>query len=138
MGEPFRHRLRVRYHECDQQGVVFNAHYLAYCDICLVELWREAVEGYAGVAAKGLDVVVAEARIRFLAPLRFDEEFELRLTVARLGESSMTLEIAFDRDGEAIAEAELVQVFTDAESGDKVAIPDDVREGLERHASTAS
>jgi acyl-CoA thioester hydrolase len=134
MGEPFRHRLRVRYHECDQQGVVFNAHYLAYCDICLVELWRETVEGYAGVAAKGLDVVVAEARIRFVAPLRFDEEFELRLTVARLGESSMTLEIAFVRDGEAIAEAELAQVFIDAESGEKVAIPHDVREGLQRFA----
>jgi acyl-CoA thioester hydrolase len=134
MGEPFRHRLRVRYHECDQQGVVFNAHYLAYCDICLVELWREAVEGYAGIAAKGLDVVVAEARIRFLAPLRSDDEFEMRLTVATLGTSSMTLEIVLDRDGETVAEAELAQVFIDTESGDKVAIPGDVREALERHA----
>jgi acyl-CoA thioesterase FadM len=37
MGEPFRHRLRVRYHECDPQGVVFNANYLAYFDIALIE-----------------------------------------------------------------------------------------------------
>jgi acyl-CoA thioester hydrolase len=133
MGEPFRNRLRVRYHECDQQGVVFNAHYLAYCDICLVELWREAVEGNAGIAAKGLDVVVAEARIRFLAPLRFDDEFEMRLTVAALGTSSMTLEIVLDRDGETVAEADLAQVFIDAASGEKVAIPDDVRLALERH-----
>jgi acyl-CoA thioesterase FadM len=46
----------------------------------------------------------------------------------------MTLEIAFDRDGEAVAEAELAQVFIDADSGEKVAIPDDVREALERYA----
>lgn len=137
MGEPFRHRLRVRYHECDQQGVVFNAHYLAYCDICLVELWREAVEGYAGIAAKGLDVVVAEARIRFLAPLRFDDEFEMLLTVATLGTRSMTLEILFDRDGETVAEAELAQVFIATDSGEKVAIPDDVRPALERFAESS-
>jgi acyl-CoA thioester hydrolase len=91
VGEPFRHRLRVRYHECDPQGVVFNANYLAYCDICLVELWREVVEGHAGMAAKGIDVVVAEARIRFLAPLRFDDEVEMSLTITSLGTTSMQL-----------------------------------------------
>jgi acyl-CoA thioester hydrolase len=134
VGEPFRHRLRVRYQECDPQGVVFNANYLAYCDICLVELWRDVVEGGAGAAAKGLDVVVAEARIRFLAPLRFDDEFEMRLTITGLRASSMTLEIVLDCDGETVAEAELAQVFIDAESGEKVAIPDRVRRALERHA----
>jgi len=133
--EPFRHRLRVRYHECDPQGVVFNANYLAYCDICLVELWREVVEGYAGMAAKGIDVVVAEARVRFLAPLRFDDEFELRLTITDLGTSSMRLEIVLDRDGQAVAEAELAQVFIDIESGEKISIPAEIRRALEPHAA---
>ncbi|MDQ3434437.1 MAG: hypothetical protein M3481_07100 [Actinomycetota bacterium] len=32
MSSPFRHRMRVRYSECDLQGVVFNAQYLAYSD----------------------------------------------------------------------------------------------------------
>jgi len=36
---PFRHRLRVRYNECDPQGVVFNANYLTF-DITITELWR--------------------------------------------------------------------------------------------------
>jgi acyl-CoA thioester hydrolase len=133
VGEPFRHRFRVRYHECDPQGVVFNANYLTYCDICLVELWRETVQGYAGMAAKGLDVVVAEATIRFLSPLRFDDEFETLLTVTALGDSSMTLEIVLIRDDETVAEAELAQVFIDLESSDKVAIPEDVRAALSRH-----
>jgi acyl-CoA thioester hydrolase len=134
VGVPFRHRLRVRYHECDPQGVVFNAHYLAYCDICLTELWRDAVEGYAGMAAKGVDVVVAEARVRYLAPLRFDDELEMRLTVASLGKSSMTLEIEMQRDGEPIAEAELAQVFISLESGEKIPIPDEIRRALVPYA----
>ena len=41
MGEPFRYRQRVRYHECDPQGVVFNAQLPAYFDIAMTELWRE-------------------------------------------------------------------------------------------------
>ena len=41
-GREFRHPLRVRYHECDPQGHVFNANYLAYADIAVTELYREA------------------------------------------------------------------------------------------------
>ena len=42
MAEPFRHRLRVRWSECDLQGVVFYPQYLAYLDHTVTELWREA------------------------------------------------------------------------------------------------
>ena len=66
MGEPFTHHLRVRYAECDAQGVVFNAHYLAYFDTSLTELWRAAFGGYQArtrlVKTLGTrDVVVAVA-----------------------------------------------------------------------------
>ena len=40
MPEPFRHRLRVRWSECDLQGVVFYPQYLAYLDHTVTELWR--------------------------------------------------------------------------------------------------
>src|SRR3712207_6949070 len=47
----FVHRLRVRYSECDPQGVVFNAHFVTYFDIALTELWREANGPYGGMTA---------------------------------------------------------------------------------------
>ena len=78
MGEPFRHSLRVRYHECDPQGHVFNANYLAYADIAITELYREAFGSWeVPMDEHGLDMVVAEANARYLAPLRFDEEIDL-------------------------------------------------------------
>ena len=46
MTPPFVHQLRVRYHECDAQGIVFNAHHFAYFDVTLTELWREAFGSY--------------------------------------------------------------------------------------------
>ena len=65
---PFVHRLRVRFHECDPQGVVFNAHYFSYFDVALTEMWREAFGSYANVVADGTDVVVVEAGATFRAP----------------------------------------------------------------------
>jgi hypothetical protein len=70
---PFVHRLRVRFHECDPQGVVFNAHYFAYFDVALTEMWRAAFGSYANVVQGGTDVVVVEAGATFRVPARFDD-----------------------------------------------------------------
>ncbi len=135
MSEPFRHRLRVRYNECDPQGVVFNANYLTYFDITITELWRE-LGGYQAMVDAGGDMVVAEARLRYLGPLRFDDEFETVARVTRLGETSITTELVVERGGEPIAEGELRHVFI-APGGEKSPIPDGVRAGLERFAVPA-
>jgi len=131
---PFVHRLRVRYAECDPQGVVFNAQYLAFADHALTELWRELFGGYGEMLAHGVDVVVAEARVRFHAPARFDEELDITVTVAHLGTTSMALHDAITRvcDGTAVAEVELRYVWVGRESGQKTPIPEWARGPLTR------
>ena len=132
---PFRHRLRVRYHECDPQGVVFNAHYLAYADIAITELYREAFGGWqAPMERHGIDMVVAAASVNYRAPLRFDEEFELVATLIRVGETSTTTRVAMERDGEVAAEVEVRHVVVDPASRRKAPIPDAVRETLQAYA----
>ena len=59
MGQIFSHQLRVRYSECDQQGVVFNGHYLFFYDVALTEFWRAAVCGPDEMVGAGYDLVVA-------------------------------------------------------------------------------
>ncbi len=78
MAEPFVYQLRVRYAECDPQGVLFNANYLAYVDHTITELWRAAFGGYKAMLDRGVDIVVAEANLRFLGSARFDEEIDDR------------------------------------------------------------
>jgi acyl-CoA thioester hydrolase len=134
VGEPFRHRLRVRYHECDPQGIVFNAHYLAYFDLAVTELWRETMGGLQAMLERGLDFVVAEVRIRFRAPLRFDDEFDVCLSIAEMRTTAMRTEAIVERDGVVAAEGELRHVLIDPDSGEKTPIPDDVRETLGRYA----
>jgi acyl-CoA thioester hydrolase len=128
--------MRVRFAECDPQGVVFNGHYLFYFDVAVTEIWREAIGSYTeSVAEHGVDVVVGEARVRYRAPLRFDEEFDLVVTIPSFGTTSMTTAIAVERDGELCAEGDLRQVFVDVETGEKTPIPGAIREALEPYAT---
>jgi acyl-CoA thioester hydrolase len=130
----FEHTLRVRYGECDPQGIVFNANYLLYCDVAVTELWREAVGSWDAMAACGVDVLLGEVTVRFRAPARFDDELALAVRVARLGRTSIDLEIAMRREEQTIAECALRQVCVDAESYAKVELPPWLREGLARFA----
>jgi acyl-CoA thioester hydrolase len=135
---PFVHRLRVRFHECDPQGVVFNAHYFAYFDVALTEMWREAFGSYGAVVAGGTDVVVVEAAATFRAPARFDDELDVELGIDRLGTTSMTMATAIRRDGELLVEGRIVHVFVDTATMAKRAIPDELRSGLEAYATTSA
>jgi acyl-CoA thioester hydrolase len=132
MAAPFVHELRVRYGECDPQGIVFNANYLMYFDVCFTELWREAVGPWRDMVERGFDAVVAEANVRFRAPARFDDVLELQARVARLGNTGITTEIDVVRDGELLVGGLLRHVVVDTSTWGPAEIPGWVREGLER------
>jgi len=135
-GRELTHSLRVRYAECDPQGVVFNSRYLEYFDVALTELWREAFGNYDKVMEDlGVDLVVAEATVRYRASLRFDDIFELRATITRLGSTSTTIAISIDRDGETVAEGEMRHVFVSRGTAAKTEIPDSIRESLAPYAT---
>jgi acyl-CoA thioester hydrolase len=132
---PFSHELRVRYGECDPQGIVFNANYLAYFDVAVTELWREAIGPWEAMVERGYDVVVAEANLRFRAPARFDDVIALGARVEEMGVTSLRLELDIRRDGELLVEGRLRQVFVDARTWRKTEIPDWAREALGRFSS---
>jgi acyl-CoA thioester hydrolase len=133
MADRYVHRLRVRYSECDQQGVVFNAHYFAYFDDVLTEVWRDVLEPYGKMVESGIDVVVAEASARFRAPARFDDEVDLVWRVTNLGTTSMSTRIDVMRGDELLVEGQMRHVFVNARSSEKRPIPDDYRRELEAY-----
>jgi acyl-CoA thioester hydrolase len=133
MSRSFSHRIRVRYAECDPQGVVFNANYYAYFDLLITELWREQVGGYNTMLEAGVDLSVVESRARFIQPARFDDEIDLNATIARLGNTAMSTRIDIVRaaDGVKLVEGEVHHVFIDPSTYTKRPIPDAIRAALE-------
>lgn len=130
MPAPFRHTIRVRYDECDAQGVVYFARYAAYYDIALTELWREMLGSYQAMVDAGSDVVVAELTLRYRSPARFDELIDLELAVDQLGETSMISSFAVVRDGETLVAGTCRHVFIDPPTKAKKPIPPEIRAAL--------
>jgi acyl-CoA thioester hydrolase len=126
----FRHRLplRVRWAEDDLQGVVFNGHYLAYCDVCVTEYWRAIGMTYpAAFLAVGSDLFVRKATLEYHASARYDDELEICGRTARLGTTSLLFTIEMYRRGQTatpLITGELVYVNTDAASKAPLALPD--------------
>ena len=80
---------------------MFNANYVAYFDVVMTELWREALGRYQDMVDAGTDMVVAEVNVRFLGPARFDDEVDFEARLTRLGETAMSTRIDASTDGNA-------------------------------------
>jgi acyl-CoA thioester hydrolase len=132
---PYRHTLRVRYQECDPQGVVYFARYPEYYDLTLTELWRDTMDGYQAMVDGGADLVVAEMSIRYLASALFDDLIDVDLAVDKLGETSMLSSYTIFRDGDTLVEGSFRHVFIDPPTKAKRPIPDEIRRALEPYVA---
>ncbi|MEV4146987.1 thioesterase family protein [Amycolatopsis sp. NPDC049691] len=119
--------LRVRYHECDGQGIVFNAHYLAYVDMCSFEAEKALFGSHEEFLAHRTDVVVAEANLKFRAPARYDDELVVSQYLNHLGTTSLIFDFEIHRGETLIAAATLRYVFIDPETLRPAAPPEAVR-----------
>ena len=76
-------RVRVRYAETDQMGVVYHANYLVWFEIGRVELIRQMGLDYSRLEAEeGCLIAVAEATARYKAPARYDDELLVQTRLA--------------------------------------------------------
>jgi acyl-CoA thioester hydrolase len=75
-------RVRVRYAETDQMGVVYHANYLVWFEVGRVEFIREIGLDYKSMEADGAMIAVAEATVRYKAPARYDDELIVRTLLA--------------------------------------------------------
>ncbi len=130
----FFHTMRVRYSEIDHQGVVFNAHYLTYLDVGHTEYMRSMRYNYsAAVKETGIDFHLVKATVEFKAPLYFDQEFDVGIRVARLGNTSITIIYEIYKTGtdDLVACGEKVDVCVYLEGHKPVQIPEGFRKAME-------
>jgi acyl-CoA thioester hydrolase len=130
---PFSHRQRVRFGETDLQGVVYYANYLLFAEVGRIAYLRELGVVYErDLLAHEVDFTIGEARVRYQAPLHFDDEYDIKVRVGEIRHSSWTFEYAVDRaDGLHCADAATIQVMIDRKTGRATRIPVELRHILE-------
>ncbi len=132
METPFEFRLRVRYAECDAQGVVFNARYGDYADLAMNEYIRTLFGDYQKLLDRDVDIQVVSMTLNWQAPARFDDVLCARVSPGRVGNTSFGVKVDFHRYGceTSICSGELVYVVVSPASLTKQPVPHFVRSAL--------
>jgi acyl-CoA thioester hydrolase len=128
--DAYRHRLQVRFRDCDAMGHVNHAVYFTYFEQCRLTFWREQT----GAPSPHARVIIARAECDYRAPAHFGDELEIRLEVGEIGRSSFTLRYQITQVASAavVAVGSTVMVAYDYTSGKSVPLPDAARALLER------
>jgi acyl-CoA thioester hydrolase len=119
-------RVRVRYAETDQMGVVHHSNHFIWFEVGRVELLRQLGFSYRDMESQdNCFIAVAEANCRYRAPVRYDEEVLVRTRLLNVRESVIHFgyELRRAEDGALLAEGETTHIVTDA-SMKIAALPD--------------
>jgi acyl-CoA thioester hydrolase len=81
----------VRFVECDQQGVVFNAHYLTWADEAVNAWWVGAGVPWDAFAGWGIDYYVKASSLDWVSSARYGDTVAVDVVVDTLGRTSLTL-----------------------------------------------
>ena len=114
---PHQSRLRVRYAETDQMGVVHHANYLIWMEIGRVDLVRARGCNYKDLEREGLFLSVVGAECRYLYPARYDEEIvvQTRIVTASARVVEFGYQIRLGEAGRLLAEGSTKHVWLNRE-----------------------
>ena len=110
-------RIRVRYAETDQMGVVYHANYFIWFEVGRVELLRQLGFSYKDMEQQdNCFIAVVDARCRYKSPARYDDEVIVKTWLKNIRESVIHFgyELLRAEDGSLIAEGETTHIVADA------------------------
>ena len=128
--------VRVRWSECDAQGIVFNGAYFEYLEVAQSEYFRNL--GFAIYDPDGrrhFDTATVKATLEYISPARVDDLLNIYWKVERIGNSSITTRcrIYSRASGEPLLRAEIIYVNFDSDAGVSRRVPDDMRTLIETY-----
>ena len=130
----FKHSLRVRWAEVDPQEVVFNGNYLTYFDVAFTEYFRVLGITYPeGLTQYGCDWYVRKSTIEFHAPARFDQLLDVYVRLARLGNTSVTIQLEIMHEGNHLISGEMIYVNVDLKTQQPMRLPEALRSVFENY-----
>jgi acyl-CoA thioester hydrolase len=108
-------RVRVRYAETDQMGVVYHSNYLIWFEVARVEFIRQMGLDYKTMEEEGFAIAVVDAHVRYRTPARYDDELviETRLLASRGAVVKFGYRILRALDGMLLCEGETMHVCVD-------------------------
>ncbi len=110
-------RLRVRYAETDQMGVVYHANHFIWFEVGRVEFLRQLGFSYKTMETEDdCFIVVVDARCRYKAPVHYDDEVQVRTWLKQVREKVIHFgyELRNAQTGQVLAEGETTHIVVNA------------------------
>jgi len=120
----------VRYLEVDQQGVVFNMWYLAYCDDAMTAFLDHGGLAYRAMLDDGYDVQLVHSEIDWHGSLGFGDDATVTVETAQIGRTSFTLTFEIGCADRRVASVRTVYVAVRTDGSGKCEIPPVLRRAL--------
>jgi YbgC/YbaW family acyl-CoA thioester hydrolase len=121
---PFVYIQRVRPQECAASGMLGHPRFLEFFEAAFIECWRDRFGQLDASIGPDRELTVAAVNVRYLAPVRSDDELRIEVALDRLmGRSIQVHYDAFVEDAR-VAEASSRYVCLDTESGAPASLPD--------------
>ena len=131
---PYVHRIRVRYGEVDMQRVVFNSHYLAYCDDA-VETWLATLG--LNVFEHGWDFMLKKAVVEWDGTATVHELIDIAVAVSRWGNTSFDVGFRGTVNGRPVFTTTITYVGVKAGTKETMPAPPEVRALLDAASTPA-
>jgi len=136
----FERTVRIRFAHCDPAGIVFFPQYLTLTN-ALVEDWFTDSLGidYADmIARRRVGLPIVKLACEFARPSRMGETVSLSLSLTKVGQRSIGIDIVGRGNDGVRFVAHQVLVTTSLDTGESIGIPNDIRAALQRAAASSS
>ena len=116
-------KIRVRYAETDQMGVVHHSTYLVYFEIGRTEMLRKLGPTYRNMEDEGIMLPVISVECNFLGPARYDDELTIRTILKEVPGVKVTFFYEIVNNNIVICKGKSVLAFTDSKTRKPVRPP---------------
>jgi len=125
-------KVRVRYGETDQMGVVYHPNYFLYFETGRTELMRSAGIAYSELEKSGVFLVVTEASCRYRAAARYDQELTIRTRVDEVRKATIRFSYRVVGPGETLLAEGHTELASVGRDKSPVRMPKEVTELLQK------
>ena len=123
-------KIKVRYCETDQMGIVHHGSYINYFEQSRIEWIKKNGFSYAELEMSGLILPVSKLNISYLSPAFFDDELTIETELTEVPSSKLIFNYLVLRNNIAITKAQTILAFVNKHSKKPMKCPKEIYDKL--------
>jgi len=118
------HKIRVRYAETDQMGIVHHSRYAIYLEEARTECMRKIGVPYSDLEKEGIILPLISMQNRFIASATYDDVLEIKTIIKSIPQVRFSLDYEIYRDNQLINTSNTTLVFVNKSTMKPMKCPD--------------